>query len=404
MSTPPIKRSASSPLPEKNSPFSPAARRTAATRLPSYLSSFEHLTEETESALALDDSSLGTSLSSTDGMSTPKRNLSKTLPSSMWSPSSPSDHHPPPPPVPPEEKGFRLDPQDLQFQGRLAEGAYGVVWRARYHGKEVAVKVQRLPCDEQEQANLLCELMILQGLSHPRMVCYEGAAFMESDRARSRPDWAPLLQGPSPPKPPSAVTHHDQAMEGMETAAADAATQDQPSIPSILVPPSEDPLILIAMELCARGSLRQCLQGDKIAWALKVRIASDIAEGLSFLHGQGLIHRDLKTTNILIDASWRAKICDHSFAIAQRSPDISNFTCGTVEFMSPEVALNEPYDSKCDMFSLGIVICEMASEKEPGAGGFLVRRPQDLFELPASEVQAAALPDCPPSLLNLCSI
>jgi serine/threonine protein kinase len=79
------------------------------------------------------------------------------------------------------------------------------------------------------------------------------------------------------------------------------------------------------------GSLRDALRrfkGGRLPWALKVRIARDVAEGLAFLHSQGLIHRDLKTSNILLDAGWGAKICDHSFIITPSCPTIAEFTCG----------------------------------------------------------------------------
>jgi serine/threonine protein kinase len=78
-----------------------------------------------------------------------------------------------------------------------------------------------------------------------------------------------------------------------------------------------------------------------------------------------VIHRDLKSTNVLLDDDWRAKICDHSYAIGDRSPEIRTFTCGTYEFMSPEMACGEPYGSKTDIFSFGVILLEPSGLAPP---------------------------------------
>ena len=70
--------------------------------------------------------------------------------------------------------------------------------------------------------------------------------------------------------------------------------------------------VFLVAELMSGGELRELLN-DKtqvLDWPLRLRIAQDIAEGVAFLHGKGLIHRDLKSLNILLDDERRAKIAD----------------------------------------------------------------------------------------------
>lgn len=156
---------------------------------------------------------------------------------------------------------------------------------------------------------------------------------------------------------------------------------------------------MIVMELCERGALRECLHTD-LPWNLRARIALDISMGISFLHDQQIIHRDIKSTNVLIDSEWRAKLCDFSFACHNESSSKKDITYGTDEFMAPEVACALDFDVSADIFSFGIVLCEIITGEAP-SDDFMRRKPQDLFALNEKEVQAVILPDCPAALKSL---
>jgi serine/threonine protein kinase len=69
--------------------------------------------------------------------------------------------------------------------------------------------------------------------------------------------------------------------------------------------------------------------------------------------------RDIKTTNVLLDDFWRCKLCDFSFAIHDTSNLKCNLTYGTEEFMSPEISLAQNFSFSTDIFSFGIVLCEI---------------------------------------------
>ena len=494
----PSKSEASS---SRNSPFTPRARKTALDRLPVHMLSFEDQSDDEEDDEAGEQRRRrrrrGRSSSSDgddDGVTTteqpqqPQQEQASSPTGATaaalrpWGEDTPSAKSG-------GGSGFNLSAEDLEFHSRIAAGAYGVVWRARLRpgwrrrrpgpgrrrrqssveagaategegegggdgdegaeeleeGKprELAVKVQRVPPgeeDEQGQANLLIELSVLQGLVHPRLVRYHGAALMAEADARGDPAWRPLLASV-----PGGQQQQQQQQQGLggevaavipeepllgaEEAKAEAGDGegncDDGAAAAVRVvaaaPTAAEPmLVLIVMEFCVRGSLRHALRqtgggggtgggtggsggGGGLPWPLRVRIAADIAEGLAFLHAHGLLHRDLKTSNVLLDRAWRAKLCDHSFAAAAHSPDLDAFTCGTDEFLAPEAALGEPpgYDKPCDVFSLGVVLCELATGREPGKGGFLCRTARDLFQLCPEEVEAAAPADCPASLRML---
>lgn len=458
------------------SPFTPRARKTALERLPVHLLSFEDLSDDEEGGgdvgagqqhqqqqppvTTSSASKAPAALSPKAATATALRTWKDDAAAAASSSAS-------------KGSGFTLSAEDLEFHSRIAEGAYGVVWRARLRpgwrrrgrrrssavvaaggapdggqqqpaqqgggeleeGKpqEVAVKVQRVPPgeeDEQGQANLLIELSVLQGLVHPRLVRYHGAALLPEAEARGRKEWRPLLvpPGQAGARRGGCLGAIQETCSPLLLGAEEAkeSGEPQPPQPNDAAPPppplpaeagpqegeggsaSTPVLVLIAMEYCVRGSLRQALQssaaaGQPLPWPLRVRLAADIAEGLAFLHEHGLLHRDLKTTNVVLDRGFRAKLCDHSFAAAAHSPDLAAFTCGTDEFLAPEAALGEPpgYDKPCDVFSLGVVLCELLTGREPGKAGFLCRTARDLFQLDPEEMEAAAPPECPASLRML---
>jgi serine/threonine protein kinase len=150
--------------------------------------------------------------------------------------------------------GFSLNVQDLAFTRTLAEGAYGVVWEGGLRGRDgpLAIKIQRVPLDEQEQANLLTELSVLQGLSHPRLVHYEGSALLEPAEAEARPEWTALLVGPQQEEGGEARRDRVESMEKVRSPRSPRMTYMRPQ-----APPKEAMLVLTAMELCENGELGQ---------------------------------------------------------------------------------------------------------------------------------------------------
>ena len=153
------------------------------------------------------------------------------------------------------------------------------------------------------------------------------------------------------------------------------------------------------------GNLRSYIHGrDKpFPWRLRLSFAIDIARALAYLHARRCIHRDIKGENLLVTANGRLKITDFGFArIAARNADESKRLtfCGTDSYMSPEILLGNEFDLPTDIYSLGVIFCEIASRKLADDNTF--KRSAPSFAIDRDEIQRLASPGCPPALIQLC--
>ena len=110
---------------------------------------------------------------------------------------------------------------------------------------------------------------------------------------------------------------------------------------------------------------------EKSPYSLHWRIAMDIAEGLAYLHANRILHRDIKSLNILLDIDFHAKICDFGLAknltAAQKSSiGVNTFTVGSVPWMAPELlGLRPKYTEKSDVYAFGVVLWELWTSQSP---------------------------------------
>lgn len=146
---------------------------------------------------------------------------------------------------------------------------------------------------------------------------------------------------------------------------------EHPNIVQYLGSERGDMAISIFLEYIDGGSIGSCLRRHgKFEERVVADLTRQVLDGLSYLHGQGILHRDLKADNILLDTDGTSKISD--FGISKRSDDIygndaTNSMQGSVFWMAPEVVRSQGqgYSAKVDIWSLGCVVLEMFAGRRP---------------------------------------
>lgn len=224
---------------------------------------------------------------------------------------------------------FEIQWDELTLGERVGLGSFGEVYRGDWHGTEVAVKKflqQDISSDALEEFRT--EVGIMKRLRHPNVVLFMGAV-------------------------------------------------------------TRVPHLSIVTEFLPRGSLFRLIHrpNNQLDEKRRLRMALDVARGMNYLHNctPVIVHRDLKSPNLLVDKNWVVKVCDFGLSRIKHNTFLSSrSTAGTAEWMAPEVLRNEPSDEKCDVFSYGVILWELCTLLQPwegmnpmqvvGAVGFQQRR------------------------------
>lgn len=162
-----------------------------------------------------------------------------------------------------------------------------------------------------------------------------------------------------------------ESQERFRREARLAAKLNHPAIVHVYDVLTEAEANFIVMEYVEGTNLRRLLDDGPLSVEEAAAIGGDVAEGLSEAHRQGIVHRDLKSENVLATPSGHAKITD--FGIAKRllrgedeeSLTAQGRTLGTYRAMSPEQARGEEVDHRSDLFSLGVLLYEALTGKSP---------------------------------------
>ncbi len=182
--------------------------------------------------------------------------------------------------------------------------------------------------------------------------------------------------------PPEYVSQQDRRRRFFQEARA-ASALNHPHILTVYEVGEDDGKPYIAMEYVEGETLRQKIKHNGLQLKQILDIAIQIADGLARAHEAGIIHRDLKPENLMISRDGYAKILDFGLAklVAQRDRALaadseqktlirgveteSGTLMGTVNYMSPEQLLGQRVDRRCDVFSFGVVLCEMLTGTAP---------------------------------------
>ena len=163
------------------------------------------------------------------------------------------------------------------------------------------------------------------------------------------------------------------------------AALNHPNIVTIHSVEEADGRIFLTMEIVEGRSLADVLAKGALPLDVLLKVAIAVADAIAAAHQKGITHRDLKPANVMLgagDQAGRVKVLDFGLAKLAESPvDVSGLTTvaanpitgegrilGTVAYMSPEQAQGQPIDARSDLFSLGVMLFEMATGQRPFTG------------------------------------
>jgi serine/threonine protein kinase/tetratricopeptide (TPR) repeat protein len=189
-----------------------------------------------------------------------------------------------------------------------------------------------------------------------------GIVYEAEDTKLKRPVALKLL-------PPN-LLHVPDIRERFLREAQAAAALDHPHICTVYESDEAEGRPYISMALIQGQELKKMVKKEPLAIEQSLDIAAQVASGLEAAHKKGIVHRDIKTGNIMVTSDGKAKIMDFGIARVSGTSCMTEegSTMGTAAYMSPQQARGEKVDHQTDIWSLGVVLYEMLTAKLPFPG------------------------------------
>ena len=192
---------------------------------------------------------------------------------------------------------------------------------------------------------------------------------------------------------PPELTHIPDVHERFMREAQAAAALDHPNICTVYEFDKAEDTSFISMAYIEGQSLRKKIESGPLELDEALKITTQVAEGLKIAHKKGVVHRDIKSANIMVTEENQAKIMDFGLARMTGGTLITQegMTMGTIAYMSPEQARGEEVDHRTDIWSLGVILYEMFCGQLPFKGdheqtvlySILNKKPKPITDLKA---------------------
>ncbi|EGD79879.1 TKL protein kinase [Salpingoeca rosetta] len=281
------------------------------------------------------------------------------------------------------KKAWEVEYDELRMIKRVAAGAFGVVFKAEWDTVTVAVKVLQqavMAFDESTVLEFEKEVEFLQRTRHPHVVRFFGAG--------TDPNGSPFLVLEFVAR----GSLKDLLRKDMEQVLKNARNEsaDSGTDASVIAEDFGEELTLVSTGSDKRDE-------TMTAWNLKLRLLRDVARGMAFIHSLDQMHRDLKSGNVLVSANLRAKITDfgsirqcftrdrnqhqqrtrlssshnddpqYSQQAGLQTMTSMTLTAGvgTPLYMAPEALTGDKYSFEADIFSFGVLMWEVATQRVP---------------------------------------